>query len=300
MNLRSYVLMSFLILGSGIAELVITVNAQAISSALAANPNPNPSAAAPTAAAAGASNPAATTSTTAAAGAAAAPTGGAAPAAAAPGGSAAPAGKIQITKEEFSKAVEDCYPENKPKYTPDVMDAKYKAFMSGLAKSTIDSKKEAAMFLAQILHESGGLIYTKEIVCQTNLAKCKTDYPPKGPGKSTNKDYYGRGYIQLTWDDNYLKASMALFNDDRLVKDPDQVADKEEVAWGVSFYYWDDRVHKAPGVKEGKFGAATNAINGPLECVAKSNPNAVVKRNTNYGKCLKAFGLNDAPDTSGC
>lgn len=285
-----------LILGSALplcfAGIVISIQPAAAASAAAPvtpNPNPNPAPAAapvtpnPAPAAAATNTTASANSTSTDAGAGAAGT-----------------GKVAISQDEFSKAVTSCYPENKDKYTPDALAAKYKAFIAGLNNSKIETKKEAAMFLAQILHESGGLIYTKEIVCQTNLAKCKADYPPKGPGASTGKDYYGRGYIQLTWDTNYDAASKVLYKDDRLVKDPDQVGDKEEVAWAVSFWFWDTNVHNAPGIKDGKFGAATNAINGPLECAQKSNPKAVEKRNANYAKCLTAFGISDAPDTSGC
>ena len=208
--------------------------------------------------------------------------------------------KVVVSKEEFSKAVKACYPENKDKYTPEMLDTRYKAFMAGLAKSKIESKKEAAMFLAQILYTSLGLVHKKEILCQTDIEKCREAYPAKGPGKDTKKDYYARGYIQLAHDYNYDKASKALFNDDRLVKDPEQVGEDEDIAWAVSFWYWDSEVRNKEGVKEGKYGATTNAINGPIECEKKSNPKAVEKRNSNYTEVLKAFGIEDAPDTTGC
>ena len=51
------------------------------------------------------------------------------------------------------------------------------------------------MFLAQIIHESGGLVYKIEQACGSGCVKCPgqyvtaDDYP--------NKRYCGRGYIQL-------------------------------------------------------------------------------------------------------
>ena len=61
--------------------------------------------------------------------------------------------------------------------------------------TSISSKTEAAMFLAQIMHESIGLKFKKEIACQNT--GCPDSYhitPGIGiPGKF----YYGRGYIQL-------------------------------------------------------------------------------------------------------
>lgn len=200
-------------------------------------------------------------------------------------------GGANVSKDEFKNAVTACYSGAAN------VDTKYDGFSKGLSKSKISSKREAAMFLAQILHESGGLQYTAEIKCKTS--GCPGDYPLTGIGKP-GKTYYGRGYIQLTWDYNYSKASKALYSDSRLVDNPDQVASNDECAWGVSFWFWDTNVHTAPGVQQGKFGAATNAINGPLECKQKSNPTAVQKRNANYAKCLKAFGINETPDTSGC
>jgi predicted chitinase len=201
-------------------------------------------------------------------------------------------GAVNVSADEFKKAVTACYSSAQD------IDKKYQGFRKGLAKSKISSKKEAAMFLAQILHESGGLQYTAEIKCKDT--GCPGDYPIKAGVGKPGKTYFGRGYIQLTWDYNYQKASMALFGDSRLVDTPEEVASKDHYAWAVSFWFWDANVHNAPGVQQGKFGAATNAINGPLECVQKSNPSAVQKRNDNYGNCLKAFGISDAPDTSGC
>jgi predicted chitinase len=249
-------------------------------------------AAAPTATSAGAAGaPSASGGATASSAAGTSPASGAASSAAATGAAGGASGGVDVTKEEFTKAVTDCYPDAKD------ADKKYDAFIKGLKKSKISSKKEAAMFLAQILHESGGLIYTAEIKCKDT--GCPGEYPPSGIGKP-GKTYFGRGYIQLTWDYNYDKASKALFGDSRLVDNPEQVATNDEYSWGVSFWFWDANVHSAPGVQQGQFGAATNAINGPLECKQKSNPTAVQKRNANYAKCLKDFGISDAPDTSGC
>src|SRR2546428_339135 len=73
-------------------------------------------------------------------------------------------------------------------------------------------------------------------------------------GGVAGKQYYGRGYIQLTHAYNYAAASKALYGDDRLVKNPDLVKN-EEVAWRVSFWYWKNRVH--PYVQDGHFDKAT-------------------------------------------
>jgi predicted chitinase len=104
--------------------------------------------------------------------------------------------------------------------------------------------------------------------------------------------------MQLTWKANYEAASKDLYGDDRLVQKPQVVAEDEAIAWATAFYYWKTRVHTAPGVKEGKFGATTKAINGALECGAPNDK--AKKRFANYSKILTTWGISDKPDETGC
>ena len=60
----------------------------------------------------------------------------------------------------------------------------------------ITSKTELAMFMAEIMWESGGLYYKAELACKDN--NCAGSYVDN-VGLS-GKYYYGRGYIQLTWE----------------------------------------------------------------------------------------------------
>lgn len=52
-------------------------------------------------------------------------------------------------------------------------------------------------------------------------------------------------------------------------------------------------------VLAGKFGAATNAINGDLECHGKNIQQAKDRFNI-YKKVLPALGINEAPRETGC
>ncbi len=96
---------------------------------------------------------------------------------------------LNITWIEFvNSVVQNSYP--KPKRE------QYEAFVSKIKKDGgIDSKREAAMFLAQILWESGGLKHRVEIDCKET--GCPGQYS-SGIG-AWGKSYFGRGYIQLVW-----------------------------------------------------------------------------------------------------
>lgn len=191
------------------------------------------------------------------------------------------------SKDEFMNAVISCgYPEP--------TEAQYNSFVNGMNSDTFSSKREVAMFLAQIMWESAGLTKKIEDDCQS---KCG-DYASAGdpPGSC----YCGRGYIQLSWSYNYKPASEALFNDDRLYTSPDQVATDEDTAWGVSFWFWKQNVHSNSGVQSGQFGSSTNIINGGLECGANSSNGLAQKRFDLYTKVLPAFGINEAPNPAGC
>ena len=101
-----------------------------------------------------------------------------------------------------------------------------------------------------------------------------------------------------TWDYNYRAASRALYGDDRLLHNPDLVL-ADDVSWLVSFWYWIANVHNAPGVQQGQFGAATNAVNGALECRGAYQHTAK-KRFEMYSRIFQVFGLPGSPNESGC
>lgn len=172
-------------------------------------------------------------------------------------------------------------------------DSLYQAFVTQAPSAGgITTRRELAMFLAQILHESGGLVYKSELRCQ--IDNCNSEY--RSYGDDPNLFYYGRGFIQLTWSYNYRSASIALFSDDRLVRNPDLVAQSDEYSWGVSFWFWKANVHNY--VQGGQFGSATRAINGGLECSPCRGACSI--RFSYYSKILPIFGVNETPDNSGC
>ena len=105
---------------------------------------------------------------------------------------------------------------------PPPSEQQYKSFSSQMvSKGGIHTKREAAMFLAQVIHESGGLRFKSELACQVSgcpdsyqittgmlyveIKNKKNSIPHdffslsnifKGVG-IPGKRYFGRGYMQL-------------------------------------------------------------------------------------------------------
>lgn len=102
----------------------------------------------------------------------------------------------------------------------------------------IDTVNEIASFLAQVLHESGGLKWLREIWGPTPAQaryEGRTDLgnTVKGDGKK----FMGRGLIQLTGRANYLKMSKDLFGDSRLLQNPDLLSTAEYAVKSACIYW---------------------------------------------------------------
>ncbi|HCM4479624.1 TPA: hypothetical protein N3I75_004320 [Salmonella enterica subsp. enterica serovar Java] len=76
-----------------------------------------------------------------------------------------------------------------PKAKKETLEQYLPAFNDGFREFQITTCREKAHFLAQCCHESGGLQLTKEI------GGSRKDYAP----------WFGRGLIQLTWEDVYVR-----------------------------------------------------------------------------------------------
>lgn len=204
-------------------------------------------------------------------------------------------GSLNVTQEEFLKAFNEAKPYFSDPNVGNPTEAQYKAFINNAGpKGGITSKTELAMFLAEILWESGGLIYKSEVACKENNCAGTYSTPNDVPGKY----YFGRGYMQLTWEYNYSAASKDLYGDDRLRTNPEMVATDEDVAWGVSFWFWKTVVKpKLNGTYN--FGLATDAINGGKECRG-ADPTKAKKRYAIYVALLKVFEPSATPVESGC
>ena len=132
-------------------------------------------------------------------------------------------------------------------------------------------RQEAAAFLANMHHESGGGRYVREINRSNWPLYCSL-----GVGNCGGKQYYGRGPTQLSWDYNYRTAGQALGLD--LLNNPDLVADDATVGWKTALWYWMTQRAQAARtphdamVSGAGFGETIRAINGGLECNGNGAP----------------------------
>lgn len=151
-------------------------------------------------------------------------------------------------------------------------------------------KQELAAFLANVSHETGGLVHIREINRDGDYCDETRPYGcPRGP-----KEYYGRGPIQLSGNFNYKAAGDYLGVN--LLNNPDRVATDATISWRTAIWYW--MTQNGPGtmtphnamVNSRGFGQTIRSINGSLECDGK-NPGTVESRVSKYRQFTGIIGV---------
>ena len=160
-------------------------------------------------------------------------------------------------------------------------------------------KQEAAAFLANVNHETGGLVYIVEQNTANYPHYCDTSQPYGCP--AGNAMYYGRGPIQLSWNFNYKAAGDALGIN--LLNNPNLVQNDAAVAWKTGLWYWNTQ--KGPGtmtphdamVNSRGFGETIRSINGSIECNG-GNPAQVQSRIDAYQRFVQILGTTPGGNLS--
>lgn len=141
------------------------------------------------------------------------------------------------------------------------------------------------IFLTHVAHETDGLkTYTKYCA---QIGLCKNNYQSSwcSPIEAhPSKQYYGRGWFQLSWPCNYYNAGQVLGVD--LLADPDQVTSSHKLACAVALWFWNVNQMDKPA-REGNFGATTRIIN-QIEYESIDRQKARIEY---YQKVRRCFGL---------
>ncbi|MFF0415384.1 chitinase [Kitasatospora sp. NPDC004745] len=210
-------------------------------------------------------------------------------AAGAPAAAAVQAGFI-VSKAQFGRM----FPSKNQFYTYEALVGAMSAYPA-FAHTGDDAlkRREAAAFLANVSHETGGLRYIVEQNTANYPTYCDTSRPYGCPaGRAA---YYGRGPLQLSWNFNYKAAGDALHID--LLHNPGLVQTDPQVAWKTALWYWNTQ--SGPGsmtphqamVNGAGFGQTIRSINGALECNGR-NPAQMQDRVNLYQRFAQILGTS--------
>ncbi|CAH0275875.1 glycoside hydrolase family 19 protein [Pseudomonas mediterranea] len=138
---------------------------------------------------------------------------------------------------------------------------------TAMSRHRIDTPKRIAAFLAQIGHESGQLQYVRELGNEAYLSKYDTGALAVRLGNTVQPDgdgqrYRGRGLIQITGHDNYLRCSLGLFGDERLLRLP-QLLEQPQWASESAAWFWNQSGLNELADRD-QFNSITRRINGGL------------------------------------
>ncbi|TXL85530.1 glycoside hydrolase family 19 protein [Streptomyces sp. IB2014 016-6] len=199
-----------------------------------------------------------------------------------------PAGGFVVSEAQFNQM----FPSRNSFYTYNGLKAALSAYPAfATTGSDTVKRQEAAAFLANVSHETGGLVHIVEQNTANYPHYCDSSQWYGCPAGQAA--YYGRGPIQLSWNFNYKAAGDALGID--LLGNPWLVQNDAAVAWKTGLWYWNTQ--NGPGtmtphnamVNSRGFGETIRSINGSLECNG-GNPAQVQSRIAKYQSFVQILG----------
>jgi chitinase len=157
------------------------------------------------------------------------------------------------------------FPKRNALYTYDSLLAAIQQYPQFCNQSSLEQRKrEAAAFLANIAHETGGLVYVDEQNTIDSYCDGSNMTYPCVPGKN----YHGRGPIQLSWNYNYGACGKAIGKD--LLHQPELVSTNGTISFMTALWFWMTPQPPKPSchdeITTAGFGMTINIINGGIEC----------------------------------
>lgn len=153
------------------------------------------------------------------------------------------------------------------------------ALTSAMSEFGITSKLNQAAFLANVAHESGQLVYMRELA-SGEAYEMRKDLGNTWPGDGMR--FKGRGPIQITGRANYATCGAALGLD--LISNP-ELLEIPENGCRASAWFW--KVHGIGKYAEaGDFDGVSDAINRGHKTVAVGDSNGWASRLAFYNKAL--------------
>ncbi|MFK3790916.1 glycoside hydrolase family 19 protein [Pseudomonas piscis] len=158
------------------------------------------------------------------------------------------------------------------------------ALNAAMSKYAIITRLRIAAFIAQIGHESGQLLYVRELGSDQYLSKYDTGTLAKRLGNTPEADgdgqkYRGRGLIQVTGRANYEACSEALFGDSRLLNTPELLENPVYAALSAGWFWQKGGLNTL--ADKGDFLTITKRING--------GTNGMADRQALYERALKVL-----------
>jgi predicted chitinase len=168
-----------------------------------------------------------------------------------------------MTLNEFIKEI--FYLENKKRKIPNI-DKQIEVFCEYLPKYSIsDNRNRLCAFLGQIYIESAGFTTTEECLCYSTKEILFKNFPrlfkglteeekqtkansliknSKAFSKAAYNYCHGRGYIQLTGEENYKKISQIIFGDDTLLKQPELLKEYKYAIMSACIFWNENKINQ--------------------------------------------------------
>lgn len=152
----------------------------------------------------------------------------------------------------------------------------------------INTPVRQAMFLAQVAHESGELRWLRELWGPTQAQltyEGRADLGNTQPGDG--KRFLGRGLIQITGRTNYMRASIGLYNDQRLLDTPQLLEQRDGACLSAAWFWASHGLNAiADGGDTASFIATTRRING--------GTNGLPARQSYWTRAKSTLGVENA------